>query len=913
MVNNDIFVSFQDCKRKAFLRAAGAPGHPADIETVLLDLGLAYRHQALKAFLAPFREEDVLQDPPDMNTALKSKRPVIVNATASVDGLSSLIHAAERVKGVDQGGAFTYSPVLFIPNETVSRADKLLLAFNGLALFSLQGLLPNTGKIIHGSSFKVLRCKIEPLAAEVRKLVAQIQAAQADSAVAPRVVLNRHCNRCEFRPDCQLLAEKSDDLSLLRGMSEQEIEKQRKRGVTTVTQFAFTYRPGQRGKQKTGKARKHDHALQAVAIRDKKVYVLDSPTVPRSHAALYLDIEGVPDRGFDYLIGLVAVVDGRETTYSFWADDPVQETMIWDACRRVIDSFEDYTLYHYGQYELRFLDRMRRLADQDGVAAIDRIRARSCNVLASLYSHIYFPTRSNGLKDIATFLGATWTAANASGIQSLAWRLAWETHPDEALKQNLLLYNLEDSVALRRVTEFVLSVCEGAAVQLEGTGPTVASAQDIPCTRQSHFGNVEFFCPELTYINKCAYSDYQREKVYVRTSPALRKSLRRKKDACRRRLKINEKVECERPQVCSRCGSRQVWIWGRQTYSKTVSDLRFTASGVKRWVTRYSSLRYCCSTCGKSLLSDAYRAAGSRLGNNLSSWVMYQNIALRQGYDDIDDGLKDMFGFTFTFSVLGRIKPTMAAKYQITCDRLKEKLRHGTLIHADETKVKVKTHVGYVWAFTNLEEVVYIYTPTREGIILDEVLDGFHGVLVSDYYAAYDSAKCSQQKCLIHLIRDINDDLFHSPFDTELKQLAQRLVTVLKPIIDTIDKHGLKQYYLHKHKDDVTRYFGYLFAQAFESEMARKYQKRMQKFRDKLFVFLDHDGIPWNNNNAENAIKGFASRRRNLGASSSEKGLREYLVFLSIYQTCRRKNVSFLRFLLSGKQDIDAFADDPSH
>jgi RNase_H superfamily len=166
----------------------------------------------------------------------------------------------------------------------------------------------------------------------------------------PPVRLNRHCIMCEFRADCQRLAEEADDLSLLRGLSEKEMEKQLSRGVTTVTQFAYTYRPGRRGKRRSGKARKHDHALQAVAIGDKKVYVLDSPMVPHSRVALYLDVEGIPDRGFDYLVGLVAVEDDRTTTHFFWADDRSQEKVIWDACSQVINSFEDYTLYHYGQY-----------------------------------------------------------------------------------------------------------------------------------------------------------------------------------------------------------------------------------------------------------------------------------------------------------------------------------------------------------------------------------------------------------------------------------------------------------------------------------------------------------------------------------------------------------------------------------
>src|SRR5438552_6510551 len=120
---------------------------------------------------------------------------------------------------------------------------------------------------------------------------------------------------------CHRLAEEADDLSLLRGMSEKEIEEQRSRGVTTVTQFSYTYRPGRRGKNKSGKARKHDHALQALAIRENKVYVLDAPTVPRGSTALYLDVEGIPDRDFYYLIGLAVVRDGACTTHSFWAED----------------------------------------------------------------------------------------------------------------------------------------------------------------------------------------------------------------------------------------------------------------------------------------------------------------------------------------------------------------------------------------------------------------------------------------------------------------------------------------------------------------------------------------------------------------------------------------------------------------
>ena len=282
---------------------------------------------------------------------------------------------------------------------------------------------------------------------------------------------------------------------------------------------------------------------------------------------------------------------------------------------------------------------------------------------------------------------------------------------------------------------------------------------------------------------------------------------------------------------------------------------------------------------------------------------------MRQSYEDVVQNLNDLFGFSFAYSMVGKMKTRLTVQYQSTYEKLKEKVRRGTLAHADETKGQVKGHSGYVWAFTNLEEVVYVYTPTRDGDILEKVLEGFKGVLVSDFYSAYDATKCPQQKCLIHLMRDINDDLFHNPFDEELKRVAQRFVGILKPIIDTIDAHGLKRYFLHKHKKEADGFLDYLAEQKFQSELTKHYQKRVEKYKDKLFTFLDHDGVPWNNNNAEVAIKRFASRRRIMGASFTEKGLQNYLVFLSIYQTCRNKNVSFLRFLRSGMFDLDAFID----
>jgi hypothetical protein len=95
----------------------------------------------------------------------------------------------------------------------------------------------------------------------------------------------------------------------------------------------------------------------------------------------------------------------------------------------------------------------------------------------------------------------------------------------------------------------------------------------------------------------------------------------------------------------------------------------------------------------------------------------------------------------------------------------------------------------------------------------------------------------------------------------------------------------------------------------FESAAALKFQKRFNRHQDALFTFLDYDGVPWNNNNAEHAVKAFAKLRNVIHGTSTEKGIRDYLVLLSISQTCKYIGVDFLDFLRSGEKDIRTFAE----
>ena len=73
-----------------------------------------------------------------------------------------------------------------------------------------------------------------------------------------------------------------------------------------------------------------------------------------------------------------------------------------------------------------------------------------------------------------------------------------------------------------------------------------------------------------------------------------------------------------------------------------------------------------------------------------------------------------------------------------------------------------------------------------------------------------------------------------------------------------------------------------------------------------MFTFFDHNGVPWNNNNAEHAIKRFVKYRRDNDGKYSEKTVKEYLILASVFETCEFNNINVLKFLLSKGRTFDS-------
>ncbi|MCG3180927.1 MAG: hypothetical protein BIFFINMI_03292 [Phycisphaerae bacterium] len=68
---------------------------------------------------------------------------------------------------------------------------------------------------------------------------------------------------------------------------------------------------------------------------------------------------------------------------------------------------------------------------------------------------------------------------------------------------------------------------------------------------------------------------------------------------------------------------------------------------------------------------------------------------------------------------------------------------------------------------------------------------------------------------------------------------------------------------------------------------ASRLAKRLLKYCDSLFTFLDHPAVPFENNLAERMIRPAVLIRKNSQSNRSEKGAATQAVLMSIYRTLR--------------------------
>jgi predicted RecB family nuclease len=765
-ITPDLYEAYLKCPTKCYLRALGEMATGNTYAHWVRNQNASYRSEGSQRLTQGATQDECVIGLPAAGNVKSAKWRLAIDLTARSHDLESTIHAVERVPTPGRGGSAQFIPIRFIFTNKLTRDDRLLLAFDALVLSGTSGREVVLGKLIHGEEYATLEVKVGGMASEVRKATGKIVALLSGNS-PPDLVLNRHCPECEFQTRCRQKAIETDDLSLLSGLTENERASHRSKGIFTVTQLSYTFRPRKTPKRAKNPAKPRYMALQALAIRENTIYVHGRPQLPDSKTQVYLDIEGLPDSESYYLIGALVISGGTETFHSFWADQKSDEPNIFTQLLEMVRDMPGLQIFHFGEYERVALLRMKAKLPECLRPTIDALVERATNVLSVIHPHIYFPTYSNSLKDIGRFLGFERANENATGLQSILWRKSWQLTKSEESKTNLLQYNHDDCSTLKRIYEFIRYLAsqdspEGASSQTHfKTTQTEDLIKDRP-----HWDmfrpRKEYTSEDFKKVAQSAYFDYQRERVYVRTQPHFKTVNKKRRKVVQFSSRINT-VDMIESQRCPQCQSKKIEK-GKQM-SHDLVDLKFIKGGMKKWITRVLSWRYRCSKCKHVFSSEERSPNPSKYGHGLMSWFVYSNVGCGVIMLRAVKSLAEVFGLALPLSEGYRAKGYMMDLYQSLYAEILQSILASPVLHIDETTVKLRKEQGYVWVLTSLDKVYYFYKPSREGSFLPQLLSNFRGVLVSDFYTAYDSVGCEQQKCLVHLIRDIDDDLLRHPLD----------------------------------------------------------------------------------------------------------------------------------------------------
>ena len=245
---------------------------------------------------------------------------------------------------------------------------------------------------------------------------------------------------------------------------------------------------------------------------------------------------------------------------------------------------------------------------------------------------------------------------------------------------------------------------------------------------------------------------------------------------------------------------------------------------------------------------------------------------------------------------------------QSEVEAMLECIRASPVVHADETGWRQDGTNGYVWTFSTPTRAVLSapWSKLRRGRNCAVLGESFSGVLVSDFYAAYNHYPGPKQRCWAHLLRDIHDLKVLYPEDAKLARWAEaihKLYAKAKSFVHPKAprcNRGLAQLRLE----------GKLLARCrpfLDDPLAvqGKLCRRIERFIKELFVFVAEPAVPPDNNAAERSLRHLVISRKISGGTRSDQGTSTKMTLASLFGTWRAREVNPLlacRQLLASPQ-----------
>lgn len=321
----------------------------------------------------------------------------------------------------------------------------------------------------------------------------------------------------------------------------------------------------------------------------------------------------------------------------------------------------------------------------------------------------------------------------------------------------------------------------------------------------------------------------------------------------------------------------------------------------KKKVTRFVRYRYWCPDCRR--LVEAPAAEGeipnARIGPVAVAWSVMLKQSIGVPFEKTARLLEDLCGLRVSPGALALAAQRIAHRLSPEVASLREAVRGSPAVNVDETGWRVGGRNNWLWAFVTDRLTLYRIAPSRAGrIAADELGKDFGGVVVADFFGAYNKLPCEQQKCTVHLLRELRECAKKNKTE-EFRAFRKKLKRVIADAVRLVAREDFDP---NIYEGSVWRLHDRLAALGdarYNDADCLRIAKRLRQHEGNMFTFLFYPGVVTpDNNRAERAIRPAVVLRKISGGSRTSSGANATADLLSLAQTCRLNNTGFVPFIL---------------
>lgn len=344
--------------------------------------------------------------------------------------------------------------------------------------------------------------------------------------------------------------------------------------------------------------------------------------------------------------------------------------------------------------------------------------------------------------------------------------------------------------------------------------------------------------------------------------------------------------------TCPRCGGV---LSGRPTdsYTRVVEDIVPARAVVTKYVVRR---RYCCR-CRRQVSAPIPNVIDGGSNERFGLRLMLLIVSLKllgMSYEKIGSLLKLLFSLDLTEAAMVHCVMSVARAFGPRYDELKKELVREASLHGDETSWRVKGKNHWLWAFIGEWSVVYEVARSRGKDVPLRVLGDYGGTMISDSWPAWNHVGKKWQRCLAHYLREIEDTMTYNSPGKAFFPFAKRFRRILRDSI-RIGERAKDPAERLRAKERLEARVDALIASHSSSREKNciRFVKRLRRERGMLFTFLEEEGVDWNNNAAERALRSSVVIRKITYGNQSDEGAAAHAVLMSIKETCSLRKENF--------------------